>query len=107
LPNVTWYPREVAAERVGVEPSYLARLVDLGILVLDEADRFSPGDVRRVLLARSLEDAGISLEEVAAAIQRGALSIAFLDAVRYERFSALAAERSGRSATGPASRSNC
>jgi adenylate cyclase len=92
LPNVTWYSREVAAERVGVEPSYLARLVDLGILVPDEADRFSPGDVRRVLLARSLEDAGISLEEVADAIKRGALSIDFLDASSYERFSALAAE---------------
>jgi adenylate cyclase len=92
LPNVTWYTREVAAERVGVEPSYLARLVDLGILVPEEADRFSPGDVRRVLLARSLEDAGISLEEVAAAIQRGALSIDFLDAASYERFAALATE---------------
>ena len=89
---MTWYSREVAAERVGVEPSYLARLVDLGILVPDEADRFSPGDVRRVLLARSLEDAGISLKEVADAIKRGALSIDFLDASSYERFSALAAE---------------
>jgi hypothetical protein len=59
---VTWYSREDAAERVGVEPSYLARLVDLGILVPEGSDRFSPGDVRRVLLARSLEDAGISLE---------------------------------------------
>jgi adenylate cyclase len=89
---VTEYSREVAAERVGVEPSYLAQLVDLGILVPEKADCFSPGDVRRVLLARSLEDAGISLEEVAAAIQRGALSIDFLDAASYERFAALAAE---------------
>jgi hypothetical protein len=45
----------------GSSPSYLARLV-LGILVPDGSDRFSPGDVRRVLLARSLEHAGISLE---------------------------------------------
>jgi class 3 adenylate cyclase/DNA-binding transcriptional MerR regulator len=92
LPNVTGYSRDEAAERVGVEPSYLARLVDLGILVPEGSDRFSPGDVRRVLLARSLEDAGISLEEVAAAMQRGALSLAFLDAASYERFAALAAE---------------
>ena len=89
---MTWYSREDAAERVGVEPSYLARLVDLGIVVPEESDRFSPGDVRRVLLARSLEDAGISLEEVAAAIRRGALSLGFLDAASYERFAALAAE---------------
>jgi adenylate cyclase len=89
---VTWYSLENAAERVGVEPSYLVRLVDLGILAPEEPDRFSPGDVRRVLMARSLEDAEIPLEEVAAAIQRGALSLAFLDAPSYERFAALAAE---------------
>ena len=89
---MTWYSRENAAERVGVEPSYLVRLVELGILAPEEPDRFSPGDVRRVLMAKSLEDAGIPLEGVAAAIQRGALSLDFLDAASYERFTALAPE---------------
>src|SRR3989441_954398 len=67
-------------------------MVDLAILAPEEPDRFSPGDVRRVLMAKSLEDAGIPLDGVAAAIQRGALSLAFLDAASYERFAALAAE---------------
>jgi class 3 adenylate cyclase/DNA-binding transcriptional MerR regulator len=89
---VTWYSPEDAAERAGVEPYYLVRLVDLGILSPEEPDRFSPGDVRRVLMAKSLEDAGIPLEGVAAAIQRGALSLAFFDAASYERFSTLAPE---------------
>jgi adenylate cyclase len=89
---VTWYSRENAAERVGVEPSYLVRLVDLGILAPEDPDRFSPGDVRRVMMATSLEGAGIPLEGVAAAIQRGALSLAFLDAASYERFAALGSE---------------
>jgi adenylate cyclase len=89
---VTWYTHETAAKRVGVEPSYLVRLVDLGILAPEEPDRFSPGDVRRVLMAKSLEDAGIPLEGVADAIQRGALSLSFMDAPSYERFAALAAE---------------
>jgi adenylate cyclase len=66
--------------------------VDLGILAPREQDRFSAGDVRRVLMAKSLEDAGIPLDGVAAAIQRGALSLAFLDAASYERFVALTAE---------------
>jgi hypothetical protein len=66
--------------------------VDLGILSPEEPDRFSPGDVRRVLMAKSLEDAGIPLEGVAAAIQRGALSLAFFDAASYERFAAHAGE---------------
>ena len=89
---MTWYSRENAAERAGVEPHYLVRLVDLGILAPEERDRFSPGDVRRVLMAKSLEDAGIPLDGVAAGIQGGALSLAFLDAASYERFAALAAE---------------
>ena len=89
---MTWYGREQAAERAGAEPSYVDRLVELGILVPDEPEQFSPGDVRRVLMARSLDDAGIPLESVANAIQRGALSLDFLDAAAYERFAALATE---------------
>src|SRR5947209_3345389 len=67
-------------------------MVDLAILAPEEPDLFSPGDVRRVLMARSLEDAGIPLEGVAAGIQSGDLSLSFLDAASYERFAALAAE---------------
>jgi len=89
---VTWYSCDEAAERVGVETSYLDRLVELGILAPGEPDRFSGGDVRRVLMCRSLEDAGIPLEAVGAAIQRGTLSLAFFDAAAYERFAALADE---------------
>jgi hypothetical protein len=83
---VTWYSRENAAERVGFDPSYLLRLVDLGILAPEDPDRFSPGDVRRALMANSLEGAGIPLEGVAAGMQSGALSLSFLDAASYERF---------------------
>ena len=52
----------------------------------------SPGDVRRLLMAKSLEDAGVPLPDVAAAIQRGALSLDFLDAASFERVSHLAPE---------------
>ena len=75
-----------------MDPGYLVRLVDLGILAPQEPEGFSPGDVRRVLMAKSLEGAGIALDGVAAALQRGALSLAFLDAPAYERFAALAPE---------------
>jgi adenylate cyclase len=89
---VTWYAGGDVAERAGVEPSYVVRLVDLGILAPEEPDRFSPGDVRRVLMARSLEDAGIPLDGVAAAIRDEVLSLEFFDADGYERFAGLAAE---------------
>jgi adenylate cyclase len=57
---VTWYAGGDVAERAGVELSFVVRLGDLGMLAPEEPDRFSPGDVRRVLMARSLEDAGIA-----------------------------------------------
>jgi adenylate cyclase len=94
--KVTWYSRENVAERAGVEPSYLGRLVDLGIVTPQEPDRFSSGDVRRVMLARSLEDAGIPLDAVGAALRRGALTLDFLDAPSYERFAAFAPETFGQ-----------
>jgi adenylate cyclase len=90
--NVTWFSREKAAEQAGVKPHYVVRLVNLGLLGPENKDRFSSGDVRRVLMAKSLEDAGIALEDVASAIQRGALSLDFLDAPSFERFAHLSAE---------------
>ncbi len=89
---MTWYSRESAAERAGVDPYHLVRLIDLGILAPEEPDRLSAGDVRRVLMAKSLEDAGIPLDDVGAALKRGVLSLDFLDANAYERFAALAPE---------------
>jgi adenylate cyclase len=88
---MTWYSAADVAERSGVEPDFIDRIVELGILTPEE-DRFSPGDVRRVLMARSLEGAGIPLDSVAGAMRRGALSMKFFDSPAYERFAALAAE---------------
>lgn len=90
--GVPAYAAEDAAARAGVEPAYLVRLVDLDILAPQNGDRFSPGDLRRAMMARSLENAGIPLDGVAAGIRRGALSLDFLDAAAYERFAALAPE---------------
>ncbi|HEY7941766.1 MAG TPA: adenylate/guanylate cyclase domain-containing protein [Candidatus Limnocylindrales bacterium] len=88
---VTYSPAE-AAERAGLDPAYLARLVTLGILAPRQPDRFSSGDVRRAMLIKSFEDGGIPLDGLAAAIRRGALSLGFLDAKAYERFAGLAPE---------------
>jgi class 3 adenylate cyclase len=66
--------------------------VELGILTPEEPDRFSPGDVRRVQMARSLENAGIPLDDVVSAIRHGALSLDFADAAGFERFAGLTAE---------------
>jgi adenylate cyclase len=89
---VTGYARDEAAQLAGVEPGYIDRLVALGIVEPAEPGRFSAGDVRRVLMARSLEDAEISLDDVAGAMRSGALTLGFLDAAAYERFATLAGE---------------
>jgi adenylate cyclase len=68
------------------------RLVDLGILTPETQGRYSDGDVRRALLATSLEGAGIPLDAVAAAVERGSLSLDFMDAEAYERFAAISNE---------------
>ena len=77
---MTSYTGEAVANRAGVEPSYVSRLVDLGILATEVPDRFTPGDVRRVLMARSLEEAGILIDDIAAANRQGALTLEFFDA---------------------------
>jgi adenylate cyclase len=86
---VTTYSRSEAAERAGVSVDLLSRLAELEIVKPRDGDRFTDGDARRAELAQSLEKAGIPLDGLAAAIKQGALSLDFLDAPVYERFSLL------------------
>ena len=86
------YTLEQAAGRAGVEPAYLARLVEMGIVVTRPPGRFSTGDMRRAMLVKSLEDGGVALDGLAAALQRGALSFDFLNAAAYERLATLCPE---------------
>jgi adenylate cyclase len=88
---VTDYSRTEAAERAGVSLDELSALVELGIVRPGPGERFSSGDVRRAALAQSLKAAGIPLEGMGEAIQRGTVSLDFLDAPVYERFAALGA----------------
>jgi adenylate cyclase len=86
------YAPEDAADRAGVEVEYLGRLVDVGILLPRDPNEYSAADIRRVLMVRSLEDAGVALEGLAAASARGALNLDFLDSAAYERFAGRAPE---------------
>jgi len=86
---VVTYSRAEAADRAGVDIEEVGRLVELGIVSPQAGDRLSPGDVRRVELAQSLAEAGIPLDGLAAAMRRGEVSLDFVDAPVYERFSLL------------------
>jgi adenylate cyclase len=88
---VSGYTRQEVAQRAGVDPDYLDRLVELGILAPDVGGEFSPGDVLRARWLQSLERAGVPLEGVSAAIRDGTLSFSFLDVAAYDRFAGLSA----------------
>jgi adenylate cyclase len=86
---VSRYTRQEVAQRAGVDPDYLDRLVELGILTPAAGDAFSPGDVLRARWLQSLERAGVPLEGLAAAVRDGVLSFSFLDVGAYDRFAGL------------------
>ena len=83
------YTRQEVAQRAGVDPDDVDRLVGVGILTPDAAGAFSPGDVLRARWLQSLERAGVPLEGLAAAVRDGALSFSFLDVAAYDRFAGL------------------
>ena len=80
------YSRREVAARAGVDPDYVDRLVELGILRPGSGTTFSTGDVRRARWVQSFERAGVPLEGIAAAVRDGTLSFAYLDATAFDRF---------------------
>jgi adenylate cyclase len=89
LPMAEYSIADVAA-RAGAAQDYVNRLVGLGVVSAGQGGGFSEGDVRRVRLMQTLERAGVPLEEVAATIRRGDLSLDFMDLSHFERLSSLA-----------------
>jgi class 3 adenylate cyclase len=83
---VDHHSRQDVADLAGVDPDYVDRLVELGILRPGGGDTFSPGDVRRARWVQSFERAGVPLEGMAAAVRDGALSFTYLDATAFDRF---------------------
>jgi adenylate cyclase len=96
------YDLREAAERSGLDVEDFRRLVTLGVITADPDDRFTSGDLRRAGLVKSLTAAGIPLDGLGAAVRGGQVSLAFLDAPAFDRFSPLSdvtfaemAERAG------------
>jgi len=96
------YDPAEAAQRSGIGVDELNRFVELGILTPAVDSRFTAGHLRRAALVKSLAASGIPLEGLGAVIRDGTVSLDFLDAPAFERFSALSgvtfdqlAERTG------------
>jgi adenylate cyclase len=86
---VSGYSRQEVAQRAGVDPDYVDRLVELGILTPGAGDAFSPGDALRARWVQSLERAGVPLDGMAAAVRDGALSFSFMDVPAFDQFAGL------------------
>ena len=80
------HSRQEVAGKAGVDPHYVDRLVEVGILRPGSGNTFSDGDVRRARWVQSFERAGVPLEGIAAAVRDGALSFSYLDATAFDRF---------------------
>jgi adenylate cyclase len=75
------------ADLAGTTAAEVQRLVDLGILVArDGTGPFLETDVPKVRLATACEQAGLPMDGIAAAVQQGRLSFAFLEAAPYRRW---------------------
>ena len=72
------------AERAGVEPGYVTRLVDVGVLTPAGDGAFTEGDVRRTRLYQGLERTGLPLEAIRQALDAGDLSFGWLDDPLYD-----------------------
>jgi len=83
---VSEHSRQEVARRAGVDPGYVDRLVELGILRPVAGGAFSHGDARRARWVHGLERSGVPLDRMAAAVRDGALSFSFLDASAFDRF---------------------
>ena len=81
------YDLAEAAQRSGFPVDELSRLVELGIVTPNADGEFGASQLRRANLVRSLMAAGIPLDGLGAAIRSGHVSLDFLDASAFDRFS--------------------
>jgi adenylate cyclase len=90
------FTRTEAARRAGVDQEFFDRLAELEIIRPAVPDHWSPGDVRRAAMIRTLADGGVPLEGLATSVHAGRVSFDFLDTPAYERFAALSDETFGQ-----------
>jgi adenylate cyclase len=73
LPTEIPIDPQALIRRAGIDESGLARLVDLGIVQPRDDGAFRAQDLTTVRLAAALETSGVALDDVGAALTRGAL----------------------------------
>ena len=83
--------RAELASRAGIDPRFVDRLCELGILTAPEG-AFSEGDMRRARILHGLMESGLPIEAVGEGVRRGVVDLGFVDDPAYELFTGLADE---------------
>jgi adenylate cyclase len=86
------FTRQEAAARAGATEGYVDELVAAGLLKPEAQGGMTMGDVRRVGLIRSLQEAGVPLDGLVAGLAKGVIAFDFVDSEEYERFAGLGTE---------------
>lgn len=88
----TGLSRAEVAERAGVSPELVGRLIELGILKQRPDGSLDPYEFRKIGIAMAIVEAGISLEATAEGIRRGLVGLDFVAQPEYSRFLGLTRE---------------
>ena len=83
--------RDDTAKLAGVDPEYVDRLLELGILETDDDGSFRTGSPQRVRIVVMLEEAGLPLDGLGEAIGRDLVSLDFIDTTSNNRWGSLTA----------------
>jgi adenylate cyclase len=83
--------RAEVASRAGVEPTFVDRLCELGMLRAAEG-AFTEGDMRRTRIFHSLTTSGLPLEALGEGTRSGVLNLDFIDDPAYDLFTGLTDE---------------
>ena len=81
--------RQDTAELAGVGLDYVDRLLDLGILEIDEGENLRAGSPQRVRIVQMLEEAGLPLDGLGEALGRDLVSLDFIDTTSNNRWGSL------------------
>jgi len=81
--------RDDTAKLAGVDPEYVERLLDLGILEPAEGGNLRAGSPQRVRIVQMLEDAGLPLDGLGKALGRDLVSLDFIDTTSNNRWGSL------------------
>jgi adenylate cyclase len=83
------YDRATLSERTGLDPAVIDEMIETGAVSASAGSRFTEGDLRRVIVVRELEQSGLPLAALGAALQAHQLSLAFVDEPGFARVAAL------------------